>query len=56
MANILYDVNGEGLGPESFLFNLDYCRESLRKYPRTDNSASFKKIDNFAASHAPRNA
>lgn len=41
---------------ESFLFNLDFYREALRKYPRTDNSALFKSIDGFVTSRASQNA
>jgi uncharacterized protein (TIGR00661 family) len=34
---------------ESFLFNLDFYQESLENYPRNDNSALFKKVDEFLA-------
>jgi uncharacterized protein (TIGR00661 family) len=37
---------------ESFLFNLDFYRRHLTKYPRRDNSALFKKIDEFISQHA----
>jgi uncharacterized protein (TIGR00661 family) len=37
---------------ESFLFNLDSYRENLSKYPRTDNSGIFEKMDEFIALHA----
>jgi uncharacterized protein (TIGR00661 family) len=30
---------------ESFLFNLDICRENLAHYPRQDNSVLFAKLD-----------
>jgi len=36
---------------ESFLFNLDFYRESLQKYPRSDNSSLFEKMDEFIAKH-----
>jgi uncharacterized protein (TIGR00661 family) len=38
---------------ESFLFNLDFFRKNLDSYPRDDNSALFKKIDEFLALRAP---
>jgi uncharacterized protein (TIGR00661 family) len=37
---------------EAFLFNLDSYRENLRKYPRSDNSALFEKVDQFVSTHA----
>jgi uncharacterized protein (TIGR00661 family) len=37
---------------ESFLFNLDLYRENLGKYPRSDNSALFEKLDEFVSQHA----
>jgi uncharacterized protein (TIGR00661 family) len=37
---------------ESFLFNLESYRENLAKYPRTDNSALFEKLDEFVSRHA----
>jgi uncharacterized protein (TIGR00661 family) len=37
---------------ESFLFNLDSYRENLIKYPRSDNSALFEKLDDFISRHA----
>lgn len=37
---------------ESFLFNLGSYRENLSKYPRTDNSALFEKLDEFISEHA----
>jgi hypothetical protein len=37
---------------ESFLFNLDLYRENLSKYPGSDNSALFEKLDEFVSRHA----
>jgi uncharacterized protein (TIGR00661 family) len=37
---------------ESFLFNLDFYRESLQKYPRSDNSSLFEKMDEFITKYA----
>jgi uncharacterized protein (TIGR00661 family) len=37
---------------ESFLFNLDLYRENLGKYPRSDNSALFEKLNEFVSRHA----
>ena len=36
---------------EAFLYNLPAYRENLAKYPRSDNSALFGKIDEFISKH-----
>jgi uncharacterized protein (TIGR00661 family) len=37
---------------ESFLFNLDLYRESLKAYPRSDNAVLFDRLDQFISNHA----
>ena len=37
---------------ESFLFNLDFYRGNLSKYPRSDNSELFEKLDEFVSQSA----
>jgi UDP-N-acetylglucosamine:LPS N-acetylglucosamine transferase len=48
------ELNGERI--ESFLFNLGHFGEMLRSYPRWDNSALLRKLDELIATYTARQA
>jgi uncharacterized protein (TIGR00661 family) len=48
------ELNGERI--ESFLFNLGHFGEMLRSYPRQDNSALLRKLDELIATYTARQA